>query len=898
LALTFGTRLGVYEVTAQIGEGGMGQVYRARDTKLDRDVAIKLLPEAFAHDADRLARFQREAKTLASLNHPNIAQIFGLEQAGDLHALAMELVAGEDLSQRIARGAIPFDEALPIARQIAEALEAAHEQGIIHRDLKPANIKVRSDGTVKVLDFGLAKAMEPAGAMSASVSVSPTITTPAMTQAGMILGTAAYMSPEQARGKPVDKRADIWAFGCVVYEMVTGRRAFAGDDVTEVLANVLKTEPNWTATSGLMPPRLRRLLARTLDRNAGTRIAHASILRFELDELLRDLGHDGSSAPAIRPRAAISKRMIPFAIAALVGAAAVGAATWIASRPPPASTTRLSFLPGGALLVGRKSIAIAPNGRRIAYIANRQVYVRDLGSFEATPVAAPRTADVYLDSMAFSPDSDWIAFWSSDGVLERVPVAGGAAVTIGRFEAVPNGLSWQGNDILFIPSGRQIMRVSSRGGTPHTLVTLAEDEEAYAPQLLPDGDHVLFTVRSRGANWSSGRIVAQSRRSGERKVVIDAGQDARYLSTGHLVYAAGAVLFAIRFDATQAETRGAAVAILDGVLRSGGSGSVGAAAQFAVADAGTLAYVPGVSAYSSGGDIGIVARDGAVTPLGLPIRPYQHIRVSPDGRSIAFAVDDGKESSVYVYDIDGRSAPRRLTFGGNNRYPVWSGDGTRVTFQSDRGGRPGLFTQVADGSAPAERLTTADAGIAQVPESWSPAGDRLLYTVTRQGNVTLWAFSPHDKTSTRFADVESSTPTGAVFSPDGLWVAYAADNTVFVQPFPTTGARYQVSTTKGAHHPLWSRDGRELWYEPGPSQLVAVPVTTRPTFAVGSPVPVPSANVGSVEPGNLRSRDVMPNGRWVTPMSVNQTTKPSSAEREIRVVLNWLEDVKRLVPTR
>ena len=902
MSIAPGTRLGAYEVIAAIGAGGMGEVYRARDTRLQRDVAIKILPEMFAADPERLARFEREAQALAALNHSNIAQIYGIEESDAVRALVMEFVDGETLGDRIALGPIPVAEALTIARHIADALDAAHQKGIIHRDLKPANIKLSDAGVVKVLDFGLAKLADtgPANRLRGGsggqepghhdVTISPTITSPMVTGAGMLLGTAAYMAPEQARGKAVDKRADIWAFGLIVHEMLTGKRPFAGETITDVLASIVRDDIDLNR----LPDAAREIVRVCLEKDPAKRLRDIADLRL--------VGAQPAIGPAVQQRPPIWRRAIPFAATALLAAAVAATSIWIALRPSPATASRLSFpLESPLVALGRSNLAISPDGRRIAFVSNNQLLVRDLGAFDTRTLAGTAFSDVFLLSPTFSPDGESVAFYSSDFGIKRVPASGGAATGVLRSESVPNGIAWEGDDIYFIPSGRRLERVSARGGQPQTLVTFAADEDVFGPQFLPDGEHVLLTVSRRNAGVSGAQIVVQSLRSGERKTIVDNARDPHYVRTGHIVYAVGVVLFAAPFDAVALEMRGAGVSMIEDVLGTDSVNGPGAAAQVAVSNTGTLVYVPGGADVSGGDDIAIVARDGTVRPLNLPPRSYRHVRASPDGRQVAFTVEDGNESNVWIVDLDGRTAARPLTFGSSNRYPIWSADGTRITFLSDRDGRPGLFSQVADGSAPVERLTSAEAGTLQMPESWSPMGDRLLYTVTKAANVTLWTYVSRDKTSARFGDIESSTPTGAVFSPDGRWVAYAADNTVFVQPFPPTGARYQASKTNGGHHPIWSRDGREVLYEPGPSQLVAVPVTSTSPLAFGAPVSLRSAQFGATAPANTRNRDAMSDGRWVSPIPAYRASPDllaSPPALQVRVVLNWFAELTQKVPVK
>ena len=853
LALTPGIRLGVYEVIASIGEGGMGQVCRARDTKLDRDVAIKALPEAFAHDADRLARFQREAKTLASLNHPNIAAIYGLEESGGMTALVMELVAGDDLSQRIARGAIPLEEALPIAKQIAEALEAAHEQGIIHRDLKPANIKVRPDGTVKVLDFGLAKATEPAGAMAASNSISPTITSPAMmTGVGMILGTAAYMAPEQARGKTVDTRADIWAFGCVLYEMLTGKRAFDGEDIVDVLGAVARLDPDWTAIPDATPPVIRRLVRRCLEKDRKRRMADISTAVFLIEEL-RELPLD----PARRPVASspLWMRALLALVAASVVAAIAGALAW-AIKPstlPLVTRSRLILPEGQGFTTGSQSVAISLDGTQVVYVANQRLFLRTLSELDARPIQGSDTPAITLNSVSspvFSPDGRSIAYWDQ-GSIKRIVVGGGTAVTLCQSDRLW-GMSWSADEIVYGAGPQGIMRVSANGGMPEQIVSVESTELAASPQMLPGNRAVLFTLAA-GADVpgldDSGpaRIVVQTLGSGERKTVVESGSHARYLSTGHIVYVLGGVLFAAPFDERRLQVIGRAVPVVDGIMRGGFANT---SANYSVSGSGSLVFVPGpVSTSGALREIVRMNRKGGVEQLPLPPDGYSSLRVSPNGRELAFGTDDGKEAIVWIYDLSRTGVPRRLTFGGGNRFPIWSGDGQRVVFQSDREGDPGLYWQRADGTATAERLTTPDKGTAHIPESWSARDQRFSFSAVAGPSVSLWTFSISEKKAVPFGDARSTAPFNSEFSPDGRWLAYTLRTgnlaNVYVEPYPASGAKSQITTGNG-HHPVWLFDGKGLSYRVGPNQQIVVSVNTTPSFSIGNPAPAIAGGLPTV----------------------------------------------------
>jgi Tol biopolymer transport system component len=911
LALAPGTRLGVYEVTAPIGEGGMGQVYRAHDTKLNRDVALKLLPDAFAGDPDRLARFTREAQTLASLNHPHIAAIYGIEESDGIRALVMELVEGEDLSQHIARGAIPLAEALPIATQITEALEAAHEQGIIHRDLKPANVKVRGDGTVKVLDFGLAKALEPTGAASSNVSQSPTITTPAMTQAGMILGTAAYMSPEQAKGRAADKRSDVWAFGVVLYEMLTGQRAFKGEDVADTLAFILTREPDWATLPADTPPLIRRLLRRCLQKDRRRRLADAADARLEIEEALAGpAAADGTAtALAAAPRP-LWRRAIPVVATALVVCAVTAGTMWRLRPSVPAPVMRFAIaIPDGQQLTAQgKAIAMSPAGTHIVYVANRRLYLRSLSDLEVRPITGAANAGSTPGYLAFSPDGRSIAYFEG-GTIKRIALSGGAAVTVCETDQI-SGMSWDGDTIFFGQGGKGIMRVSANGGKPEPVVTVKDGEFVDSPQLLPDGQTLLFALAT-GANadrWDKARIVAESLKSHERKTLIDGGSDARYLPTGHLVFALSGVVFALPFDVERMTPSGSPMPIVEGVRRSR-TGTTGYA-NFGISNTGSLAYMPGPVSTTVGQlSVGLFDRKGGSELLKLQPGAYQLPRMSPDGKRIAFGSDDGKEASIWIYELSGTSSMRRLTFEGqgHNRFPVWSADSQRVAFQSDREGDLGIFWQRADGAGTAERLTKADEGVSQIPESWAPDGERFLYNVGKGGTNSLWVFSLKDRKGARFDAVASPdrTLTGAVFSPDGRWVAYASQegrslSAVYVQPFPPTGAKYQISkNADDGHHPVWSPDGGELLFTGSlGTPWSAVRIITQPSFTVGEAMPVPRP-FQSAAPAFERPYDISRDGQhFLGLIDAAQTQSRAPAAQQIQVVLNWFEELKARVPTK
>jgi serine/threonine protein kinase len=893
MPLPSGTHLGSYQILALLGAGGMGEVYKARDTKLGRDVALKTLPDSVSGDSERLARFRREAHLLAALNHPHIASIYGLEETNSQRFLVLELVAGETLAARIQRGPLPVGEALAIAQQIAEALEAAHEKGIIHRDLKPANIALTPDDQVKVLDFGLAKAADAAAAPDGITPLnSPTITSPVMaTGLGVFLGTAAYMSPEQARGRAADKRSDVWAFGCVLFEMLTGKRAFEGDEVSDTLATILKSEPAWSALPPLLPPAIGSLLQGCLEKNHRERISDISAARFVLKRL--------SSTPTnartpVRP----TKSPIKWVLLGVASGAAF-AATAVGFWPRPTTprslpVTRFAVaVPDGRLLtLSRRAVAVSPDGTRIAYVADGRLYLRSLADAEARPITG---ADPGIHP-AFSPDGESLVFWT-DPALKRISVTGGMPITLCETAPAPYGIDWSESGIVFVQPGAGILRVSANGGAPEVLVPVGPDGGlAQGPQLLPDGETLLFTLAplapSSYSFWERAHIVTQSIKTGARKTLIDAGSDGRYLPTGHLTYMVEGTLMAVPFDVRRMQVTGGAVPVVEGVRRSGAA--VGFAAQFAFSTSGVLVYVPGPTR-AGHDDVFVYDRQGNATALKLPRGSYSYPRVSPDGKSLALETYDGKQTAVSVYDLSGTSTVRRLTFGGNNRLPIWSADGKRIAFQSDREGDHAIFWQPVGGGT-ADRLTRPERGTWHMPESWSPRDDVFLFGVRNEKETSLWTFSLADRKASRFDDVTSiGVPTNATFSPDGRWIAYQSgvggggEATTYVQPFPANGTKFEL--VRGGR-PMWARDGKELFFVPAPSQFMAVSVRTDPTFGFGAPVSIPR-RFGLAPPANPRPYDILPDGRIVAVDAANAGEQNS---QQIQVVLNWFEELQMKLP--
>jgi serine/threonine-protein kinase len=917
LALTPGTRLGPYEVVSAIGAGGMGEVYRATDSNLKRSVAIKVLPASVAGDADRLARFQREAEVLAALNHPNIAAIYGLEKTPDLSALVMELVEGEDLSAHIARGPIPLAESLPIAKQIAEALEAAHEQGIIHRDLKPANIKVRADGTVKVLDFGLAKAMDPAGASSADAMNSPTLTGRA-TQMGMIIGTAAYMAPEQARGKAVDRRADIWAFGVVLFEMLTGTRAFPGDDITDTLAAVVRAEPEWSLLPNDVSPTLLAFLRRCLQKDAKQRIGDIHDVRLAMDGAFDTPAPAAVSVVDAAPPRPWWRRAMPVAATVIVASAVTGGAMWLARPQEPARVVSRFVIPFGEgqerRLTYNQGLAISPDGTTIAYAASEQVYLRSIGDLEARLLTRKGAAGARGPTQpVFSPDGRSLAYAETDNAkfaIKRIEISGGASVPVAT-DVGPNPLlEWRGDSIFYSVStaGSSIMRVAASGGQPEPVIQLEPGEMAARPQMLDDG-RVLFAVGpnrgSTAVDWTASHIVVQRPGEKTRMTLVDGGTDPRYLPSGHLIYQLNGVVYARTFDLSRTAV-GGAVSVVEGVFRGAG----GHNSWYAVSDAGTLVYLPGPVSFGGSAELALALFDRAGKAELLPVQagPYSEPRMSPDGRRIAFGHSDARDTSIWVYDLTASGSARRLTFGGHDRFPAWSGDGQRVIFQSDRDGDLGLFSQRADGVGTAQRLTKPANGIAYVPQSASRDDKVLLVDQIEGAKTSLMTFSLADKSMTPFGGIVSNRPTGAIFSKDGNWVAYtvrdsaATSDVVYAQPFPATGEKVQVSTNaEDGHHPVWSSDGKELYYNPAPgTRLAAVKVLAWQGLALG-PAPPPVKAWFSTSGTAERTYDVVRDGKrflgLISP-SAASTSAAGTPRPELRVVLNWFDELKTRAPIK
>jgi len=928
MPLAAGTRFGSFEILSLLGAGGMGEVYRSRDSRLNRDVALKILPDLFANDPDRLARFRREAQMLAALNHPNVAAIHGLEDEKGRHALVLELVEGPTLADRIVHGALPLDEALPIAKQIVDALEAAHEQGIIHRDLKPANIKVRDDGTVKVLDFGLAKAMsrteQDSSVVRPDVTASPTLLSPAtMTSAGVILGTAAYMAPEQARGKAVDHRADIWAFGCVLYEMLTGRRAFDGDEVSDTLAGILRGNPEWNALSPSTPHALRRLLRRCLEKNPRERLQAIGDARLDIADALRDGPEKESAATTAAPR----RSFLPLLGAVAATALIVASATWALKPATSDSDVRVTRAlidsnafdhrppakPGearAAIRPDRTSLALSPDGRILVFrgIAvdvnpgggtQSVLFVRSLDSLTATPIATTTGAD----SPFFSPDGAWIGYWDG-GELRRVPVAGSTTyTTIARVpgEGTPRiaGVTWGDDDTIVFSTGGDLWSVSASGGSPKRIVQKRDDEYALKlPHLLPGGKTVLFTRQSTNFRWDDARIVARSLATGEQKVLLEDAADARYMGTGHLVFMRRGKLMAVPFDPQNLTLRGGAVALVDDVMQAANMGNTNTdsgAGQFAISDRGTLVYATGGIRPDDQRELVWVSRDGKVEPIPAPKREWVGARLSPDSQKIVTFTSDFR---VWVYDIARGTLTPLTSQQERGAWGTFSPDGTRVVFQSVLAGRSFLVWKVVDGNDKAEQLDP-NAHEVQTPNSWS-RDDKIAFV--QGGDTTrgdIWVFDARTRKPSPLIHTEANELHPA-FSPDGKWLAYVSDltggNEVYVQAYPDLRSRVLVSNG-GGRAPAWGADSGELFYtaNQGNAQGLSMMSVKLTPSSSGLSASVPQklfeGQYAATTPG--RAFDVTSDGRRF--LMIRRVDSPPPPPSQVVLVQNFSEELKRRV---
>lgn len=871
----------------------MGEVYRACDRKLDRNVAIKILPEALAKDPDRVARFEREAKTLAALNHPNIAQIYGLEESDGIRALVIELVEGPTLADRIASGPIPIEKALPIARQIAEALDAAHERGIIHRDLKPANVKVRSDGTVKLLDFGLAKALEPPSGVGADMTVS-TITSPAMTRTGVILGTAAYMSPEQARGQAVDKRTDIWAFGCVLFEMLTGRPAFAGATISDTIAAILGHEPDWKELSQATPARVRRLLQRSLEKDFKRRLRDIGDAQAEIDDALTSSG-----GPYVREHREVPGRRWIWGLAFTLVAAGLGVGWTIAHFQRPIADVRAARLtvnppPGTELRVAGEAggAAISPDGRLLAFVARHsagvsKLWIRPLNSLAAREL--PGTDDATFPF--WSPDSASLGFFAG-GRLKRVEIAGGVPAEICEVGSGRGG-TWNEDGVVLFNAVNDgpLLKVSATGGTPVPVTTVdtAQGENSHRwPQFLPDGRRFIYFNRGKGIYLGS------LDRPQEKIQLLSSTTNAIYApphganERGHLLWLRDGSLVAQPFDAAAPKVTGQPAVIAEGV-------ALGATGQITVSISkdGTILY----------SEVGIehlrlswYSRDGkSLGVLGQPER-YLGLRISPDAKRVVLAQMPDIAQTPDIWQMDfARAIPTRVTFSGSVNNPVWSPDSQRIAYQKGAPPPPNLFAVSANGTGSEERLIESRDTL--ILWDWSLDGRFLLYSalsndISSRAQSDLWLLPlTGDRKPFRFL----TTPFregASQFSPDAKWIAYTSNesgrNEVYVQSFPASHVKWPVSSNGGAW-PRWRRDGKELFYVGLDRKVMTVEVrAVGRSLEFGTPIglfDIP-LSPGENEPYPY---DVMPDGkRFLVLVPASDAETPT-----LTVIFNWQEEQKQ-----
>ena len=896
--VAIGQTLAHYRIESKLGEGGMGVVYRALDTKLGREVALKLLRQDLAGDQELMARFRREAHILALLNHPNIAAIHGLEEVNGATLLVLELVEGETLAERLKKKPMALREGMDVCRQIAEALESAHEKGIMHRDLKPGNVKLGADGKVKVLDFGLAKELKQEATSAGGVTETVTA---AATQPGVVMGTVPYMSPEQVRGEALDTRTDIWSFGCVLYEVLTRRRAIGGETVSEILAAVLMAEPNWDRLPESVADGVRCLMRRCLQKDRRCRLRDIGDARIELEEAL---GIRESTRPATIPSGTSRKVWAVAAASVLLAVSSLAFAGWqIWGRSVPAQpVTRFSIeLPARQRIVAsfNPSIEISPNGRTLDYMVPTQggrfqPYIRMLDELEAR-ILSSITGGVPV----FSPDSQWVCFIDEPTrTVRRAALSGGAPLTITPYEWITRGFWGADNHLYWTPGTRSgIARTPITGGEtrPVTELDVAKNEQNHRfAQPLPGGKEIVFTVvETTMESYDDAKIVVQSLETGKRKTLIEGGTCPRYSPTGHLLYARAGNLFAVPFDRKRWEVTGPPVAVVEGLLMSRNTG----AAYYTLSETGTLAYVPGLA---EGGERQLlwVNRQGKETPLPLPQRSYLYPHLSPDGKQLALEIE-GPSHDFYLYDFD-RGVLTKLTLDGLSHAPIWSPDGKRIGFRSWKLGGMTMWSMPADRSAAEERLLDTKGWQSAV--SWSPDGNYIAYIdmfpETGADILVLPVKGGHKPIPVANSKFVEGSPK---FSPDGKWLAYCSNESgrpeVFVQPFPGPGPKIQISTD-GGNDPLWRRLGGEIYYRNG-DKMMAVEMRTQPTFSAGRPHLLweghyshgMSSSCG--QPGVTSfNYDVTPDGqRFLMVKDVHQDV----ASTRIHVVVNWTQELTRLM---
>jgi eukaryotic-like serine/threonine-protein kinase len=889
MALAAGTKLGPYEILAPLGAGGMGEVYRARDTRLERTVAIKILPAHFSSDPVRKQRFEREAKTISGLNHPHICVLYDVGSQDGVDYLVMEFVEGETLANRLEKGPLPLDLALKFGAQIADALDKAHRSGVVHRDLKPGNIIVTPTGA-KLLDFGLAK---PAAPLVSGMTLTTAPNQPApVTEQGTIVGTFQYMSPEQVEGKELDARSDIFSLGAVLYEMVTGRRAFPGKSQLSVASAVLEKEPEAICTlQPLTPAALDRAIRICLAKEPNDRWQTARDLLRELRWIAEGGSQSMPTKAAEKPGGLGHQALLLSLGTLLLGAAITCLVTWNLKPTPPALVTRTSItLPPGQRLAGLDlpALALSPDGTQLAYVAaqdaTQQIYLRPLDSLAAKPVAGTEGAM----NPFFSPDGQWLGFFAG-GKLKKISVTGGSAQILSD-AVLPRGASWGGRGyIAFAPSGSVLQQIPEAGGVPQPLTRLEKGEFSQRwPEFLPDGKAVFFMLGASVANWGKAQIAVQSVDSGERRNLVQGGAQPRYAQSGHLIYAQAATLMAAPFDPKRLTLTGTSVPVLEGVSQSSSNG----AAQYSISAAGTLAYIPG-NVQAAQRRLVWITRDGREQLLPASPHAFRGVRLSPDGRHAAVAIDE-EETQIWDYDLS-RDTLTRLSFGGNiGSNPIWSSDGQRIAFSSNKDGPVNIYWQLADGSGGPERLTTSEN--INTAMSWSPDGRFLAFIeINPTTGYDIWMLRLSDRKAEPFlrTPFNESVPR---FSPDGHWLVYTSDESgrseIYMQPYPGPGGKRQISS-EGGTEPAWNSTGRELFYRNG-DKMMAVDIATQPRFTAGKPHLLFEGHYEPT-PGSNPNYDVTPDGQRFLMLKPSDTSEATPTQ--INLILNWFEELKHRVPT-